>query len=792
MDAPISPSRFRPVYTLACCCLPSRWREGTRYSFLSGIAVLLALLAPLTASAGQSFSVKPPPSWVQQLSPPDLSTGQSRGGITYLLADYQYKVSKATVEKYHHQIKRVDSASGLEDISQLEFNFEPSYQTLIIHYIRILRGGQTIDALRPREINVIQQETELSERLYNGTLTALAILSDVRVGDIVEYAYSINGDNPVMSGHYADTFYMEISRPVEQVRLRLLWPANRRLYYRTENTDTEPAVRQIAGDTEYVWNREKTGTVEKSIDAPQWLNQVPTLYLSDFAEWKTVVEWALPLYRLSQPLDAQLAKQIEYWRTRLDSPERRLIAALRFVQDDIRYLGIEIGPSSHLPTQPSIVFKRRFGDCKDKSLLFVAILNQLGIEAYTALVNSEAGQSLDRALPSPHAFDHVIAQVKLDGRTYWIDATIRFQRGSLGYRYNPDYRRALVIREGSTELESIPFSNEGEPSVIAKETYTVNTDESAILEAVTTYRADEADAVRYRLAEQNISEYGKSCVEYYSEIFSSIEAEGPPEISDDEETNTIVIVERYHIPAFWKDGKRELLASHIYENLSKPAKPQSLIPSSVSFPVNVQHTIELNLPEPLALQNSSETESSDIIRFRHSRHFDGRTIKFDYRIQTLRDHVAAEYLADYVKSVEKIEQSLGFTVRRDAPGVKSLSRGVLAFILIMALAGLAIFGIMKGILYGLDQKNKRRFKQTTETDAGAKPETAIRLGAEDELPDHLAEISCLCGKRYQEKDSEIERTGAVFDGRRIIVVVLSCDRCGRHRDIYFVPLHASN
>jgi transglutaminase-like putative cysteine protease len=725
MDAPISPSRFRLGCKLACCCLPSKWRRAAGCPLLPGIALLLALLSPATSSAGQSFSVKPPPAWVQQVSSPDFSTGQSKGGITYLLADYQSKVSKATVEKYYHQVKRVDSASGLEDISQLEFDFEPSYQTLIIHYIRILRGGQTIDALRSGEISVIQQESELSQRLYNGTLTALALLSDVRVGDVIDYAYSINGNNPVMGGHYADSFYIEIDRPVERVRLRLLWPANRRLYYRTENTTVEPVIRQIAGDREYVWNREKAAPVEENNDAPQWLNQIPTLYLSDFADWKAVVEWALPLYKLSQPLDAQLAKQIEDWRKHSDSPERKLIAALRFVQDDIRYLGIEIGPNSHSPTQPSIVFKRRFGDCKDKSLLFVAILNQLGIEAYTALVNSETGQLLDHALPSPYAFDHVIVQVKLDGRTYWIDPTIRFQRGALRYRYNPDYRRALVVREGNTQLEEIPFSTGDEPTVIAREAYTVYEDESATLEAVTTYRADDADGIRYRLAEQTLSEYGKNCVEYYSETFPSIKAEGLPTVSDDEETNTIVIVESYRIPAFWKDGRQELFAGHIYENLSKPAKPQSLTPSSISFPVHVQHIIELNLPEPLLFQDSSKSESNDVISFRYSRHFDGKNIKFDYRIQTLRDHVAAESLADYVKSVEKIEQTLGFTVQKDALGAVNMARGVIAFLVIMTIAGIAIFGIMRSRLY----KNNRRFGPT-EPAPGAKPETAISLDAE--------------------------------------------------------------
>lgn len=788
MDAPLSVSRFPQAFTPARRSSAERWRETARLSLLLHIALLLVLIETENASAKQSFSVKPPPRWVEPLSPADLSAGQSSGGVTYLLGDYQFNVTDTTVEKYYHQVKRVDSASGLESISQLEFDFEPSYQSLIIHYIRIARGKALINALRPREINVIQQETELRERLYNGTLTALAILDDVRVGDVIEYAYSVNGNNPVMGGRYADNFYLGIGRPVEHVRLRLLWLTNRKLYYRQENTDAYPLIREGRGETEYVWEQKQVAAVETSADAPSWLNQHPTIHLSDFSDWGDVVRWAMPLYRLTTSLDPALIKQIEEWRDRWDSDERRLIAALRFVQDEVRYLGIEIGPNSHLPSQPSLVFRRRFGDCKDKSLLLATILNRLGIQSYTALVNSESGRRLQRALPSPYAFDHVIVQVNLDGLAYWIDSTISFQRGALRYRYNPGYERALVVREGNTALEEIPLSTTDDPSITVKERYTVNEDGTAMLESVTTYRSKDADEIRHLLAEQSVSEYGKNCVKYYSEIFSSVEAEAEPQISDDEETNTIVIIERYLIPSFWKEGKRDLFAGQIYENLSKPSKSQSNVPVSLSFPVNVSHTIELRLPEPLGLRNSSGAESNDVISFQHSRRFGDKTAIFDYRIQTLRDHVPAELLTNYVKVLERIEQNIGFTLRRDALGARSPGRGVIAFLLIMALTALLVFGVVKAIIHTINRRNR----QTPKVAPGTRPETAIRISQEDDLSGRLADFHCLCGKQYYKQDSEIERTGAMFDGRRLIVVGLSCEACGRRRDVYFAPLQASH
>src|SRR5207244_9163761 len=105
-----------------------------------------------------------------------------------------------------------------------------SYQELVIHHIRIIRGNETINALKPKEIKVIQQEKDLNQQLYNGTLSAIVFLDDVRQGDVIDYAYSINGENPVMRGRFADSFTVALSEPVEKLIWRLLYPAPRSLY----------------------------------------------------------------------------------------------------------------------------------------------------------------------------------------------------------------------------------------------------------------------------------------------------------------------------------------------------------------------------------------------------------------------------------------------------------------------------------------------------------------------------------------------------------------------------------
>jgi len=355
----------------------------------------------------------------------------------------------------------------------------------------------------------------LSERLYNGTLSAVIFLSDVRTGDIIDCAYSVNGDNPVMGGRFAATFSLSLSQPIQELRWRLLWPAGRTLQFRTQNLDLQPSVRDLQNEVEYKWERQNVPAFETEDATPSWFDPFPKVHLSEFATWEEVARWAAPLYAIKQPLGAELSRQIERWKKEFARPEERVLAAVHFVQDEVRYLGIELGSYSHLPKDPSSVFQKRFGDCKDKSLLLSTMLNELGVEANPALVNSDGQQSIAERPPSPSAFDHVIVQANLDGKIYWIDPTLSFQGGDLTQHTNPLYRRALVVRGGSRALEEIPESASGLVLTSVKDLYTVTDYKApASYVVVTTYRGSDANRMRRALAEQPISELSRNFLNY--------------------------------------------------------------------------------------------------------------------------------------------------------------------------------------------------------------------------------------------------------------------------------------
>jgi hypothetical protein len=90
----------------------------------------------------------------------------------------------------------------------------------------------------------------------------------------------------------------------------------------------------------------------------------------------------------------------------------KMQALASFVQNDIRYVAIELGIGGHQPHPAAEVFSHRYGDCKDKVTLLSTMLKEIGIESYYVLINTERG-SVTAATPPNLAFDHAILAIVL-------------------------------------------------------------------------------------------------------------------------------------------------------------------------------------------------------------------------------------------------------------------------------------------------------------------------------------------------------------------------------------------
>lgn len=757
--------------------------------FVCGLLVSLALvsLCAITTAAKSSFAVKPQPAWIK---PAEVDPKQAAGNAAsvVLLDDQETRISSGSVERFYRQVERVDTAAGLEGVSQLRFYFEPSYQKLVIHYIKIIRGNQTIDSLKPSEVKIVQTEGELNEQLYNGTKAAVVFLNDVRVGDVVDYAFTVSGDNPVFGGWFSERFYLANRDPIQAFRVRILLPSDRVLHIRGQGTEMQPKINSLGGETEYLWEASNVPAVDLEDSTPTWFQEVPMVMVSELRDWQAVVQWALPLYRVVEP-PAEARTKSDTWIGQVERPEQRMVAALRFVQQEIRYLGIELGSYSHQPNPPSRILTRRFGDCKDKSLLLATILNYMGIDSAIALVSTRTRRSLDAWQPSPHAFDHVIVRARIDGKTYWLDPTIDSQRGSFDKYYDPPYERALVLRADTRELEAIPSSLSESATTAVKEHYIVRDSAGPVaLVVTTTYSAADADDMRASLSTSSRAEMGKYFLNYYAASNPSIKPDGLPQIEDNEEVNMIVIKEKYTIDSFWKDQNHYFGGYLIYTQLLKPDILKRSKPLSVPHPTFATQSIEIDLPAPYELAPHAEVIANDAFRFDYSYQSTGRGLRLDYSLKTLRDSVPPEDVAQHLEQIDRIRNNTGLLIPRGSVGIVHATGGpgsnrFQVFVLIST----AVVIFIAFVVVKLRRKREiadRSF--TLKPLPGVAPETAVRCKYPSDIDTFTQRFKCGCGSYPFKPDALLNQETLLYDGERLSTLKLKCDACGRSNDLYFV------
>jgi len=634
-------------------------------------SVACALLCVLmTTAARAAVRTGPDPAWVRAMPVPDSVTvplDRTRGGAYPLLYDFQYNRAVHPAETWYHTAIRVVNEEGVTAASRVMCEFDPAVHQLCFHRVVIRRGGQLLDRLDARKFELIQRETGLEESVYHGSRTALLLLDDVRPGDVVEVAFSLRGENPVLGGHFETLWWTAWDGPFALQSHRLLWPSDRPLAIRPLRSQATPAIRRGGAVTEYMWLVANATAVETDRHVPFWYDEWPAIELSDCTSWNEVARWGAALYRTGAPGPA-LRARIDELRASSGDSVRRALAAIRFVQDGVRYLGIEPGESSHRPTAPDLVYARRFGDCKDKALLLLTLLRGLGFDAHVAFVSARRQDDIRAWAPAVMAFDHAIVCFRHAGAPHWVDATQQAVRAaSLDDLDVPDFGPALVLDDTTTVLSTVRAPDGAAPVTrITREFDARKVNGPATLTVRTRYLGRTANRIRAQLRGDDVHELSRGYVRFYARTYPRIEPLAEPAVADDEDGNAVEIVERYRIPGFWEtaegSGRRfaRFDAAEVGE-LPDDAGGTRTTPFSLGARQHLVIETHAVMPPGWSAATESVSVEQGPVRFHVVVHGDHGALWLTHDLEVLESDVPAGDAADVASAFSDIEGLTSFT-----------------------------------------------------------------------------------------------------------------------------------
>lgn len=634
----------------------------------------------------KGYLVDRAPAWVTEQSYDANKTSSASQGTQYLLVDQQQHVlqdQKLVPPQYHyHFVIRILNSAGLSQSSQLHITFNPAYQTLHLHSLKIIRNGETRDVADQVYVRMVQQEQQLASDIHDGLLTAVLIPEDIRVGDIIDYSYTIEGRNPIFGTHHFGNYSLNWAVPVDKMAMRVVTDSSR-FSFRSVGIELKPTMARFGGLNEYKLVRMDVPAVIDDGETSLEYTRYAWMDFSEYPSWQAVNRWAAHLYDGVSTTNDDVKALARKLRQQATSEQDYITRALFFVQNEIRYVGLELGVNSHRPRAPGEVLQKRYGDCKDKSLLLTTLLQLQGIDAWPALVSSVARYSVMRNLPSPGVFDHVVTLVEFNGKRYWLDGTRLYQAGRLDNLGIADFGYALVVGHRNQELqrmyETLPIASlvEVEEDILADAF-----NQPVTLKIKSVYHGNAAEMRRYQFQTVPLDNIKRNYLEYFSRYYKNMSAESALTYEDDTERNRFVVYETYRIDDYWKRGNA-LVQNKIFnlsyiEALKAPTVRQRQSPYYLGLPRRVNSVLRLHYPESVTINLDETPVSIENPAFKYTyqdRYADG---VYTHRssLNVLQKDVAVNDMDSFLRALDQIHNDWEYTltvgVAASVPGRQEL------------------------------------------------------------------------------------------------------------------------
>ncbi len=655
------------------------------------LSLTFFLIFQITCSYSEGYEINHRPVWVNYIEPDYSSLPKSNQSYYYQLIDNQDNVAKEC--HYQHLAIKILNTDGLQNFTKLDFNYDPSYQKLVLHSIKIIRNGAEIDKLIEKEIKVLQREKNLERSIYDGSLNVILDLKDLRVGDIIDYEYSIIGFNPVSKGNYSNYYYLQYTFPINRIHCKILYDQKKPVFYKLFDKAEKPIKSRSKSNLICLeWNKSADKFKLYDGNVPYWLEIHPRILLSTYEDWEDVVNTFNEYYTYSEKDVEKILDKIQFNH----KEEHQILSYIKLVQDEIRYLGFESGIGAYAPNNPLKVFTQRYGDCKDKSLLLVALLRSEGIESYPCLVNTQISENILEQIPSS-TFDHCIVNFTYSGKEYFVDPTINNQGGDLAHFESPDYKAGLILKDGNNELTEIPFENK--TGIDLTEIFECDSiGGSASYFIRTKYYGRKADNLRSTFKSNGIEVMQMDYLNYYNGLYNNVRLLDTLTFYDYERfgKNEFIIEEFYVIDSFWTYNEDSSILYSSVEpyvltsGFNLPSTAKRTMPYQLGSQYFYKQHSQVVLPYEWPISPIGNKFSSEGFLYVDSIYNKENVVYVEYYYQQTKDNLEPKYVNEFLEGHEKINNNSAYQIQQYLSNAKSIDISYLPYVLLVLMS---YFGI---------------------------------------------------------------------------------------------------
>lgn len=405
----------------------------------------LARLAVIFAFASRVFAQ----------AAPFITTNEFPSSDVVTVADHT-KVSVAadgSFEALRRAKTKVLTAKGRR-AAETMIPFNAAHQSVEFHFAKSVQPDGTERTLSTNQVQTVPLFP--GHPAYRDVQVVRYVIPGAGVDALIDQEYLLRA-KPLMKDHFWMIWRIRSGQPVVHTELNLRVPAQRKFEWRIHNAESKPDVVESADKKwkTYTWKHSATNELNSEPYMPPVDETLPWLEISTISSWEEVAAWLDKICTPQIDSSDDVQRRVQSLTAGLANDAEKIAAIYYWLEDNVRFVGVDLALSSYTPRAASQVYASRYGDAKDLSVLLAAMLQDAGVKARLAFLESGSARKISEFLPSPRRLTHCIVVAEAGGKQFYLDPTAETARYDvvLGRLCNTEL---LMIGEGANALVPSP------------------------------------------------------------------------------------------------------------------------------------------------------------------------------------------------------------------------------------------------------------------------------------------------------------------------------------------------
>jgi len=381
-----------------------------------------------------------------------------------ILSDY------TAIEELHILIKILNDR-GKAKYGEVKLGYDSTYEKIEVEYARTIKPDGEIISVGAKHIRDISEYPEYP--LYSNARLRIISMPELTEGAVIEYK-AIKYINKLIDGkEFCENYPIQGFEPYLNQRVNLIIPDEYNVNIESYNPgyveyalSFSPQIERVEDGTKYTWEFNNVPEIITEPSMSPYIEITPYLCVSSLDDWQEVYNWWGSLVVDKINIDEAIEEKTQELIKDKNTQEEKAKAIYHWVASKIRYVGVEYGEAGFEPHYATEIFKNKYGDCKDQTMLLISMLRYAGISAYPVLIGTKGSYLLDEEFPTL-IFNHAICLAKVGEKLVFLDPTA--ETTSFGDLPGGDQdRKVFVFYEKEGKIQKTPlFSPEHNKAYIS-------------------------------------------------------------------------------------------------------------------------------------------------------------------------------------------------------------------------------------------------------------------------------------------------------------------------------------